>query len=212
MSFHEDCFSGNSQLKYCGLLNFRGVPIFVEFTIQEKKNENAIFCMNYAGKCYGDKFWTPQMCNFLLYPRKLVPTKIKPSTINKFVILSFHAIFLSLLQGKNFLFSHVILNYKVITYCTSLRGGGGLLDYLHGHCQLLYHQLSLHPHPHLYSQRFPCKFLEFPLQFSVKLIYNIIKCYFSLHAYGTIQHHEHTVVAAFWRMHVSPAKHTCSYA
>ena len=46
-------------------------------SMNSSTNEMVIFCMNKERKYYGHEFWTPRIFN----PRKLVPTKIKSSTI-----------------------------------------------------------------------------------------------------------------------------------
>ena len=43
-------------------------------------HELVIFCMNYEGIYNGHELWTPRM-SFSFNQRKLVPTKIKPSTV-----------------------------------------------------------------------------------------------------------------------------------
>ena len=47
-------------------------------------HELTIFCMNYEGKYmyYGREFLNPMKVSILFNPRKLVPTKIKPSKVN----------------------------------------------------------------------------------------------------------------------------------
>ena len=43
-------------------------------------HEMEIFCINYERKYYGYEILNPTNVSFLCNPRKLVPTKIKPST------------------------------------------------------------------------------------------------------------------------------------
>ena len=73
-------------LTYCGWLNFAGYQ-FSGFlwrvpSTNSSANGIAIFCMNYEGIYSDHKFWTPRMFDLIFFsPRKLVPMKIKPSTV-----------------------------------------------------------------------------------------------------------------------------------
>ena len=70
---------------YCGWLKFRGVPIFVVFVegpnheFQYPRNGN--FLYELWKKILWPQILNPTNVSFLFNPRKLVPTKIKPSTV-----------------------------------------------------------------------------------------------------------------------------------
>ena len=71
--------------EYCGWLKFCGVPIFVvfvegpfhEFQYPRKSN----FQYELLKKILWPQILNPTNVSFLFNPRKLVPTKIKPSTV-----------------------------------------------------------------------------------------------------------------------------------
>ena len=69
---------------YYGWLKFRWVPIFVVFLegpIHELQYQrNSEFLMNYEQNTVTTNF-EPHDVSFLFNPRKLIPTKIKPSTV-----------------------------------------------------------------------------------------------------------------------------------
>ena len=69
---------------YCGWLKFRGVPIFVVLwrvqSTNSKTHEMVTFYMNYERK-HWPRILNPTNVSFLFNPRKLVLTKIKPSTV-----------------------------------------------------------------------------------------------------------------------------------
>ena len=70
---------------YCGWLNFRGVPIFVVFVegaIHEFQYQRiSDFLYEKRRKILWSRILNPRNVSFLFNPRKLVPTKIKPSTV-----------------------------------------------------------------------------------------------------------------------------------
>ena len=74
-----------SSSKYCGWLKFRWVPIFVVFVegpnheFQYPRNGN--FLYELWKKILWPRILNPTNVSFLFNPRKLVPTKIKPSTV-----------------------------------------------------------------------------------------------------------------------------------
>ena len=73
--------------KYCGLRNFRGVPIFVVFVegaIHEFQYQRiSDFLYEKWRKILWSRILNPTNVSFSFNPRKLVPTKIKPSTVIK---------------------------------------------------------------------------------------------------------------------------------
>ena len=70
---------------YCGWLNFRGVPIFVVFVegpSHEFQNPRiSDFLYELWRKILWPRILNPTNVSFSFNPRKLVPTKIKPSTV-----------------------------------------------------------------------------------------------------------------------------------
>ena len=74
--------------KYCGWLNFVGYQFSWRIpSTNFSANKIAIFCMNYEGKYYDHEFLNPTNVWFLFNPRKLVPTKIKPSTVSQILLV-----------------------------------------------------------------------------------------------------------------------------
>ena len=71
-------------LKYCGWLNFRGVPIFMVFV--EGPIHKFQYPQNFQYELWRKILWlrilNPMNVSFSFNPRKLVPTKIKPSTVH----------------------------------------------------------------------------------------------------------------------------------
>ena len=70
---------------YCGWLNFRGVPIFVVFvegsTHEFQYPRNGDFLYELWREILCPRILNPSSERVLSNPRKLVPTKIKPSTV-----------------------------------------------------------------------------------------------------------------------------------
>ena len=77
--------SSGSCNSYCGWLKFRGVPIFVVFVegpIHEFQYPwNGNFLYELWKKILWPQILNPTNVSFFFNPRKLVPTKMKPSTV-----------------------------------------------------------------------------------------------------------------------------------
>ena len=85
--FHNNIFfSYYCLLRYCGWLNFHGVPIFIVFAkgpIQEFQCPwNSNFLYELWRKILLPHILNPTNMSFLFNARKLVPTNIKPSTVH----------------------------------------------------------------------------------------------------------------------------------
>ena len=80
-------YSNFMQLYTVDGLNFVGYQFSCFFaegpSMKSRTHEMLIFCMNYKRKYYSQEFWTPWMCHFCSIHEKLVPRKIKPSTVFK---------------------------------------------------------------------------------------------------------------------------------